>query len=74
MNMNRAWGRLEMHIKCHEQISKINTSRNHYSMEQLTHYSNVKEKLSLCFFNRAPLHEGVLGEQRYGSTHSWPRH
>jgi len=25
-------------------------------------------------FNRAPRHEGALGEWRYNSTHSWPRH
>jgi hypothetical protein len=29
----------------------------------------LKVKLSLCF-NRAPRHEGVLGEWRYSSTHS----
>jgi hypothetical protein len=29
----------------------------------------VKVKLSLCF-NRAPRHEGVLGEWRYSSMHS----
>jgi hypothetical protein len=23
--------------------------------------------------NEAPRHEGILGEWRYGSTHSWPR-
>jgi hypothetical protein len=33
----------------------------------------VKLKLSLCF-NWAPRHGGVLGEWRYSSTHSWPRH
>jgi hypothetical protein len=33
----------------------------------------VKVKLSLCF-NWAPLHEGLLGERMYSSTHSWPRH
>jgi len=32
-----------------------------------------KLKLSLCF-NCAPCHEGVFGECRYGSMHSWPRH
>jgi hypothetical protein len=30
----------------------------------------VKVKLSLCFFNRAPRHTGVLGEWTYGSTYS----
>jgi hypothetical protein len=30
----------------------------------------LKVKLSLCFFNRAPRHEDVLGEWRYSSTHS----
>jgi hypothetical protein len=30
----------------------------------------VKVKLSLCFFNWAPRHEGVLGEWRYSCTHS----
>jgi hypothetical protein len=34
--------------------------------------SKVKVNLSLCcFLNWAPCHEGVLGEQRYSSTHSW---
>jgi len=33
----------------------------------------VKVKLSLCF-NWAPRHEGVLGEWKYSSKHSWPRH
>jgi hypothetical protein len=32
-----------------------------------------KVKLSLCFFNWAQHHAGVLGEWRYSSTHSWPR-
>jgi hypothetical protein len=32
----------------------------------------VKVKLSLCF-NWTPRHEGVLGEWRYSSMHSWPR-
>jgi hypothetical protein len=35
--------------------------------------STVRVKLSLCF-NWAPRHEGVIGEWRYSSTHSWPRH
>jgi hypothetical protein len=30
-------------------------------------------KIDLCF-HWAPRHEGVLGEWRYSSTHSWPRH
>jgi hypothetical protein len=30
----------------------------------------VKVKLSLCFFNWAPRHEGVLGEWGYSSSHS----
>jgi hypothetical protein len=30
----------------------------------------IKVKLSLCF-NYAPRHEGVLGEWRYSSTHSF---
>jgi hypothetical protein len=30
----------------------------------------IKVKLSLCFFNWAPRHEGVLGEWMYSSTHS----
>jgi hypothetical protein len=30
----------------------------------------IKMKLSSCFFNRAPLHEGVLGEWKYNSAHS----
>jgi hypothetical protein len=30
----------------------------------------VKVKLSLCCFNLAPNHEGVLGEWWYSSTHS----
>jgi hypothetical protein len=34
----------------------------------------VNVKLSLCFFNWAPCHEGVLGKWRYSSTHSWCRH
>jgi hypothetical protein len=29
--------------------------------------------VSLCF-NRAPRHEGILGEWRYSFTHSWSRH
>jgi hypothetical protein len=33
----------------------------------------VNVKLSLCF-KWAPRYEGVLGEWRYSSTHSWPRH
>jgi len=33
----------------------------------------IKVKLSLCF-NWAPHHEGVLGNWRYTSMHSWPRH
>jgi hypothetical protein len=35
-------------------------------------FSKLKVKLSLCFFNWAPRHEGVLGEWRYSSTHSLP--
>jgi hypothetical protein len=34
----------------------------------------IKVKLSLCFFNWALRHEGVLGEWRCRSTHYWPRH
>jgi len=30
----------------------------------------VEVEVSLCFFNRAPHHEGVLGEWRYSSTHA----
>jgi hypothetical protein len=33
------------------------------------HKGQVKVKLSLCF-NKAPRHEGELGEWRYSSTHS----
>jgi len=33
----------------------------------------VKVKFPLCF-NGALCHEGVLGEWRYSSTHSWSRH
>jgi hypothetical protein len=33
----------------------------------------LKVKLSLCV-NWAPRHEAVLGEWRYSSTRSWPRH
>jgi hypothetical protein len=34
----------------------------------------VKVNLSMCFiFNWAPCHEGLLGEWRYSSTHSWPQ-
>jgi hypothetical protein len=33
----------------------------------------VKVKFSLCF-DWAPHHVGLLGEWRYSSTHSWPRH
>jgi hypothetical protein len=29
----------------------------------------VKVQLSLCIFNCAPRHEGVLGERRYSFTH-----
>jgi hypothetical protein len=32
--------------------------------------SKIKVKLPLCF-KWAPRHEGVLGERRYSSTHSW---
>jgi hypothetical protein len=35
--------------------------------------TKVKVKLSLCF-KWAPRHEGILGEWRYSSTHSWPRY
>jgi len=31
-------------------------------------------KLSLCYFNWAPRHDGVLGEWNFRSTHSWPWH
>jgi hypothetical protein len=30
----------------------------------------LKVKLSLCFYNWAPRHEGLLGEWKYSSTHS----
>jgi len=30
---------------------------------------DVKVKMSLCFFNRAPHHEGQLEEWRYSSAH-----
>jgi len=33
----------------------------------------IKVKFSLCF-NWAPCHDGVLGEWRYCSTHSWSRY
>jgi hypothetical protein len=33
----------------------------------------IKVKLSLCF-NWTSRHEGVLGEWKHSSTHSWPRH
>jgi hypothetical protein len=35
--------------------------------------TKLKVKLSLCF-NWAPRQEVVLGEWRYSSMHSWPRH
>jgi hypothetical protein len=36
------------------------------------HNGKGKVKLYLCFlFNRAPCHEGILGEWRYSSTHSF---
>jgi hypothetical protein len=36
----------------------------------------LQEKFSRlpCVFNSAPRNEGVLGEWRYSSMHSWPRH
>jgi hypothetical protein len=40
-----------------------------YHIKRRTRIGNVKVKLSLCF-NRAPRHEGVLGEWRRSSTHS----
>jgi len=33
-------------------------------------HDDIKSKLSL-YFNWAPLHEGVLGDWRYSSAHSW---
>jgi len=36
--------------------------------------NEVKAKLPCAFFNSAPRHEGVLGEWRYSTTHSWPRY
>jgi hypothetical protein len=35
-------------------------------------YIKVKVELSLCFFNWAPCHEGVLRDLRYSFTLSWP--
>jgi hypothetical protein len=44
--------------------------RNAYNiLVEIPEEGKGKVKLSLCFFNRAPLHEGVLG-WRYSSTHS----
>jgi hypothetical protein len=42
-------------------------------MKGKTELKKVKVKLSLCF-KLAPRHENVLGERKYGSKHSWPRH
>jgi hypothetical protein len=42
---------------------------------RIINWPHVKGKVVLMlFFNWAPLLEGALGEWRYSSTHSWPRH
>jgi len=33
-----------------------------------------KPEETMCFFNLAPRHGGVLGEWMYSSKRSWPRH
>jgi hypothetical protein len=45
-------------------------SPQHPFLNSFTLYKKVKVKLSLCFFNWAPRHEGVLGEWSYSFTHS----
>jgi hypothetical protein len=42
-----------------------------------TNCEDTQEDSLSCFctlFNWAPRHEGVLGEWRHSSTHSWPQH
>jgi hypothetical protein len=50
---------------------KVCDTRSIYNLILYLYFSilKVKVKLFLCF-NWAPPHEGVLGEWRYGSTHS----
>jgi len=47
------------------------------SQKVLSLCSTIKGKgkvVPVPFLNWAPHHGGVLGEGRYNSTHSWPRH
>jgi len=47
------------------QVKAVDITKTYYCLSH-------KVKL-FCAFNWAPHHEGVLGEWRYSSTHSWPR-
>jgi hypothetical protein len=53
---------------CHHRSSSAKQNISNSSASFLS--KGKKVRLSPCFFNRAPRHEGVLGEWRYSSTHS----
>jgi hypothetical protein len=77
---NHLWHRYRacssVYLTCHTSTQEVTcTVAEVQHLEfQFTFYIKVKVNLSLCFFNWAPCHEGVLEEWRYSSTHSWPRH
>jgi hypothetical protein len=64
---------LNIHSRRYTHVRGENTNHQPQIQKAAEYRQNkvkVNAKLSLCFFNRAPHHEGVLGELRYSSTHS----
>jgi len=66
----RIWGEYVHGDNCHHFILNCIELSIFFNLSMV----KVKVKVSVCFFNWAPYHEVILGEQRCSFTHSWPWH